>query len=425
MLMAFPIKTWEMITVMAVGKIEKIQKKSKLSFVVTLLLFFVLIFVNHYCTNDTNPVVIDPKIRSLLTNVSQRVVIPAYSDFKQKADALQTATRAYSGSIGTANETTRLGEAQTAWRSAMQSWQKTEVMQIGPAGASGKRTGGKGSRDEIYSWPTSSTCRIDTEIVNHEFNGADFFRNQNVNSYGLDAIEYLLFYSSTDTTCPATATISTNGAWAALSSDEIKSRRASYAQASAEEVARKAGELLAEWQNSFGAALSNAGEPGSIFIDQNAALNEILAGMFYIDLITKDQKLAKPLGLTDDCSSVCAERRESRYANYSKEAIIANLNGLQEIFLGNAVSADPEYGFDDYLADKNASSTATELTQEMNTATTNAQAVTGTLNDALVSDEDAVRTLHANIKKITDRLKGGFVTSLNLTIPRDAAGDGD
>ena len=59
----------------------------------------------------------------------------------------------------------------------------------------------------------------------------------------------------------------------------------------------------------------------------------------------------------------------------------------------------------------------------------NAQAVVeqteGNLEDLVVEDPEAVGTLYAAIKAITDDLKGDLATVLALEIPSEAAGDND
>ena len=54
-----------------------------------------------------------------------------------------------------------------------------------------------------------------------------------------------------------------------------------------------------------------------------------------------------------------------------------------------------------------------------------ALAVGGPLDVAVVDDMDAVLALHAEVKDVTDLLKGELTTVLALQIPVEASGDND
>ena len=412
----------------------------KKSFVTICGLLFSLAVATYFCSNnDKSSQGIDPEVKELLRSLGENFIIPVYEDFKTKAEGLKEKTKSYNDSVSAsvinkADESDKLKQAQEAWKKAMKTWQKAEMMQLGPAGTSGKRIGGKNLRDEVYSWPTSNPCKVDTEIVENQFGSKNFFSDNRVNAYGLDAIEYLLFHTGTSSSCPDTATIITNNKWKSFSDKERTKRRAAYAASAAAEVARRAGELLGIWktgETNFLEQFTNAGSGKSVYESQKAALNEILGAMFYLDLVVKDQKLARPLGLTSDCSSACPDSLESRYANYSKEEIIENLRSFQEFFQGGQgrqngqKNSNDNKGFDDLLQSMGESNLVNDLTENIKAAIAKAEGINGSLKDLLNGNSSSVRSLHGDIKKITNQLKGDMVTVLKLQIPQDAAGDSD
>ncbi|MCZ7680323.1 MAG: hypothetical protein M5U28_16760 [Sandaracinaceae bacterium] len=71
--------------------------------------------------------------------------------------------------------------------------------------------------------------------------------------------------------------------------------------------------------------------------------------MFYLDLVTKDRKIAAPAGLRDCTSGVCPELVESPLAAVSNENVAANLRAFEALFLGGEPGDDGD-GFDDLLA---------------------------------------------------------------------------
>ena len=107
----------------------------------------------------------------VLGSVARRAVGPSFGEFAAVAAQLRDATAAHASAAasGAADVDATREAAQQAWREAMVAWQVVEVMQLGPAGSSFAAVGGEDLRDEIYSWPTVNTCRIDQELVLGEY----------------------------------------------------------------------------------------------------------------------------------------------------------------------------------------------------------------------------------------------------------------
>lgn len=373
-----------------------------------------------------NPPPPDFDRRALLTSYTDRVVLPALRQFATDAATLVNATDAAAAAGGSASSA-ELEAARAAWRTAMESWQIVELLQVGPAGSSTMVMGGQGLRDEIYSWPTVNPCRVDQETVSEDFTAADFFDRELVNTRGLDAIEYLLFDEGEDNACSSSVDINTSGSWLALvASDQLPARRSSYAAGAARDVAKHAVELRDAWEPSagnFAGQLSRAGLSGSQFSSAQDAVNDVFAGLFYVELQVKDDKLAAPAGISPDCSSdVCPNLRESIWADASREHILMNLVAVEQVFLGRDAAG---VGFDDFLRALGANDLAQRMGVNLSAAIAAVEAIQGTFGSALAADPDSIRDAHAALKLFTDDLKSQFVTVLNLEIPREGAGDND
>lgn len=346
--------------------------------------------------------------------------------FEQSALELRSAAQAHAASEGAEG----LSEVQLAWVDAMLVWQRAELFQFGPA-ALPTQPGGNGLREHIYSWnrnpPGNNRCRIEQFIVNEGYAAADF-RNSLVVVRSLSTIEFLTFQASNQTACTSFDDIVASGTWAALSEEQLRTRRAAYTSAVAADVASRASELLTAWEprgGDFGATLSNPGSGNALFPDEQTALNAVASALFYLDKDVKDYKLGMPLGLIPDCPKAsCPEAFESQYARASTLFLYENLNGFEELFSG--CGPDPEaLGFDDWLVAVGASDLATR----MQAALDNAQQVVATLDppleDALLVDPSRVSAVHTAIKGVTDLLKTEFVTVLNLELPGSVATDND
>lgn len=360
--------------------------------------------------------------RAFVRSVAEQVMAPGAEGFSAEAEALKSATQAWADAPE--DEAARLA-AREAWISAMQAWQVLEMMQLGPLGPSSERVGGEDLRDEIYSWPSVNSCRVDQEIVLAEYDQDDFVGTRLVNSYGLDALEYLLFYEGSANSCPPQLPINADGEWDALDDATLTSRRAAYAAAVAAELARRAEEVRGHWGNSgaWTDALATAGESDSEYASVFEAMDEILAVMFYLDQEVKDLKIAKPAGLRDCASETCPGDVEFGWSKASKESSVANLDGFGLLYFGGDV--DSGTGFDDLLLERGADELESELTAAVVAAPAALDGVPGGFEEALVADPSALDESHEAVKAITDLLKGEFAATLDLTIPQEGGGDAD
>jgi len=366
--------------------------------------------------------------QALLRSYALQVVMPAQHGFDADAAGLASTTASLADAVaaGTATDAD-WDAARQAWRDAMRAWQMLEVLQVGPAGSRTLRVGGRSLRDEIYSWPAVNPCRVDQETASEDFASGDFFTREAINTRGLAAIEYLLFDPDTDNACAAAVDINAQGTWAALlANGQVPGLRARYAARAAAEVSRRADELVGAWDASgedFAGQLIGAGDADSIFDSAAVALDEVFRALYYVELQVKDRKLAPPAGLHPDClASTCPQLQESRWADASKDHLLANLIAAQQAFLGGTTAG---VGFDDFLHAVGASDLAVEMTTDLANAIAAVEAIPGTLTEALADDPTAVRDAYIAVKEFTDDLKSRFVTVLSLRIGQEGAGDND
>ncbi len=363
----------------------------------------------------------------VLRSVATQVIAPTTAAFAQDAAALQlaVATLADTTDEGGDVDAARVA-AREAYHAAMLRWQRLEVMQVGPAGPSQSAAGGLDLRDAIYSWPTADTCAVDRGLVEKSYAAPDFFVTELVWSYGLDALEYLLFVDAASHSCPAQVQL--DGPWTALAADELARRRAAYARVVADGIAAKADELATAWASDggdFTALLAAPGEGDSPFANEAEALDEVFAAMFYVELETKDAKLGTPIGARDGCAAPpCIELLELPHAGTGAAAIRANLEALRELIQGGPDPATAD-GYDDLLIQLAVPEIAEDLDAAITAAIAAADTYDGSLQAALAADPDAVDPLFAAVKGVTDILKGRFVMALMLTVPIEGPGDSD
>lgn len=362
--------------------------------------------------------------RMLLSSLAQRVILPTLRDFADAAASLRDATDAYAQA--TDDVATPLADAQTALHDAMLVWQRAEVMQVGPAGAPDMVMGGLGLRDEIYSYPTVASCRVDQALVDEAYAEPDFFDATVVNAYGLDALSYLLAYAEPDNTCTDRAAINTDGSWAAISEADLQQRRADYAARIATEVARQAAVLRDAWEPDEGNFAAEFLGDGEVYDSPHEALDAVYAALFYADLTIKNQKLALPAGISPDCvQATCPELVEDPWSMASGAYVAANLQALRDIVYGGPPDDPDAYGFDDLLRALDGNDVADSLTAAVDAAVDATDALPEDLAVAVADEHDTVVEAHTRVRELTDLLKSQLVTVLGLRVPNQGAGDND
>lgn len=360
----------------------------------------------------------------LLASIADQVIVPTYSDFAARADALAAAAAAWAAAP---DDASRREAAQGAWVDAAQVWQVAELTQVGPAGASGAsgRVGGLGLRNEIYSWPLENPCRVDQELVANAFAQDGYFASKLDNTYGLDALEYVLFVDASANECPPQVDINAQGLWNDLEqSGALPSRRAAYADAVAAKLADDAERLLNEWTGGFRDAFVNAGQGGSPYRSAQQALDEVFAAMFYLELRTVDLKLGAPAGLNPRClETICPDDVESRWADESRVFVRENVEAFARMYRGG--SAEDAVGFDDYLTAAGAADLVGRLGTRSSDAVSATQDTEPPMQEALTSAKAEIDAAYEAISELMVLVETELVSDLALEIPREGAADND
>jgi predicted lipoprotein len=362
--------------------------------------------------------------RAVMTQLTQRVVLPTLDGFVVESEALEASTAAWREARRTGPATTERDAARAAFKTAFLRWQRAEMMAFGPAGKPPTFSLGQGLRDTIYSWPTVNPCRVDIALAGKAYAATGFFDTALVTSTGLAAIEGLLFTDAPGNACSASESINTQGTWAAMSSDELGLRRAEYASLAASAVVKQAHLLRDAWSDAA-TRYSTAGLSGSGFASAQAGLNEVFAALFQADLALKNARIGVPAGFVPaSCATViCPELVEALPSKLSREAIVGNLEGLRALLRGDFQESG--HGFDSLLELRGAGSLASDMDAALLTARASAEALPGPIDEAVVTHLSDVQQLHADVKVFTDFLKLQFITVLSLQVPAEGAGDAD
>ncbi|MEM8547751.1 MAG: imelysin family protein [Pseudomonadota bacterium] len=374
------------------------------------------------------PVSGDDARRAVLADIGNEIILPALQAFDTNATGLQTATAAHAAAPTDAATKTA---AQTAWNTAMDAWQRNEVLQVGPAGRSTNPdavAGGQDFRDFIYSWPfTLDFCALEQAALD----GDAVTSATPINITGLGALEYLLYTDMADASCAA---------------QPDAAARAAHAERLADRIALLATSLLGRWDPAGGNFLeqwSTAGESTSVvYPAPQDALDALSVALFYGEKITKDRKVAQPAGLPATglvCSQPisCPEFLESPLSERSGRNLIINFETFRDVFTG----LNGGMGMNELLTGIDRDDLATEIITGLDAALVQLEAIemTGGFDAAvaaIANRDECVNAFSASsgvppcallgfMKTAMDTFRGPIVASLNLAVPQTAAGDND
>lgn len=239
----------------------------------------------------------------VLAHLADEVFLPAHARFQVDAAALATALADHCASAGT-----EPAAARAAWQELRADWSVTGAFAFGPV-VTQMQAG------PLDFWPVREDT-IEAQLLAAPATlDAAWLDGLGTSAKGMPALEYLLFAELP----PGTP-------------------RCAYATALADDIARRGEALASGWQ-AEAEALKTAGEPGSSYAGEQAALDAVVnATIENLYRMVKD-KLDRPLGnLTGTAPDPTI--LESRYSGTTRDDLEGNLQGFAMVYLG----ADGEPG---------------------------------------------------------------------------------
>lgn len=349
--------------------------------------------------------------REALREAGGRCAVYQYCAFKTTAEALTQAADAYAREPAEP----QLQAAQAAYRRAMLRWSRAELFQFGPAASASMSAGrdvyqGKGLRDRIYAWPTTSRCRVEEQLAEAMPNVASAL----ISARGLFALEYALFFAGQGSECAASS--SAAKVLGELAEDALRDRKARYAAAVAADLVTQTRALIDAWDSGFLQSFTRAeGYPS-----EQEALNVLGWALIYVEREMKDWKLGIPAGYT---MTAPVSLPESPYAQLGSEALRENLLGFRALFQGCGAQGEG-LGFDDWLQDAGHG----ELAADISAAYERAQRALDLLPPLPAASKEQLESAYQTLRELTTLLKGdlfGAGSPLGLKLPASVEGDTD
>lgn len=346
------------------------------------ILYCSLLFLVWSCKKTTNP--LDTFDRStLLKNLADSVVVPAYSHYYQQTNALSIAAVQFS----TSPTSTNLVDLKTAWAEANIAWMQVEMYHFFAAND-------LNANAQLASWPANFSA-IETEINGTATINEPFIASTGSTRKGLSAIEYLLYGS--------------DGVIDSFTLSATKERRKAYLTA------------LCAHQVSLSSALQNEWKGGSSYtqfttqtqLDISGAMNLMVNSLAeHIEFVRRD-KVGKPSG--NEGSNIDGTKCENYLSQTSLLNIQANILAWKTILTSNNT-----VGLDDYLDHVDAKYDnqllSTVILEHIEVCLQKADAISVPLHQAVVSQPQQVSELFLALKKLTVLTKVDLASNLGVII---------
>jgi hypothetical protein len=384
-------------------------------------------------TNKTESLISSPEsintgtfsIEKMLANQTALVIAPkvaalrtASQELLSEVDKLCALTE--SSAAQSFRNSSRL-IAQDKWRQVMALFHQLEMMQLGLL---------KEKSSDIYSWPQFNSCRLALEIGFRVPRQAERYQhNASANLSGLAAIEFLLFAEKEQHGCDERNATRLSQWFDTSELEQNKNRCQVLLPAT-----QKTHELIAQVARQWSKYGDNFPETllSSDVLQQIGALSDHM--QITLDQVTKDIRLARPLGIKGcNNSAKCEDAVEHPYSDFGLEAIKNNIIGFKQLYLGTTFNSIDGMGYDDFLNAEELSTVDNKMKAGITLIERSIESVElgfrASLTDKTTSCELLEHPLcrvHTEIDTFDDLLKIDFLNALSqLSIPKIPQGDGD
>ena len=307
-----------------------------------------------------------------LENVALDVITATYTDLRAEADALLDAAEALQAAPSPSN----LDAARDQWRATRSPWEQAEGFLFGPVDT-------EGLDPSLDSWPVNQTD-LEAVLASGSALTPSYVAGLEATLRGFHTVEYLLF--GTDGTKPASA---------------LTDRELEYLVAATTVLRDDAAALESAWLPSgeaFAVALMDAGEAGSLYVSQRAAVQELVEGMAGIADEVGSGKMGGPFG---DQSVL---EVESRFSANSLADFADNIRSISHVYTGD-YAANAGAGVDALVRERDADLDA-RVEAEIAAAIDAIEAIPVPFREAIFSHPDAVQAAIDAVLALGDTLEG-------------------
>ena len=364
-----------------------------------LSIVFLLVLINACSSNDEveDPIsLVDDFDRgSMLTNLSDNIIIPSYEGFAVKMTSMKDAGQTF---IASPNQNS-LEQFRASWLDAYKSWQRVEMFNIGKA-------------EELqYSYYMNVYPLTISDVENNIVNGGyDLNSVNNQDAQGFPALDYLL-YGIADNDSALIAMYSTG-------SDA--SKYSNYVNAILNQMDRLTQEVLTDWKNSYKNTFINS-KSNTATSSLNKLVNDFI---FYYEKGLRANKIGIPAGIFS--SSPLPNKVEAFFRkDISKELVLDALQAVEDFFNGKHFNGNSTgESFKSYLLYLDRNDIYVSTRDQFNAARLEINNLSNNLSDQVITDNSKMTRAYDELQKAVVLLKVDMLQAFSINIDYvDADGD--
>lgn len=364
-----------------------------------LSIVFLLVLINACSSDDgvEDPIsLVDDFDRgSMLTNLSDNIIIPSYEGFAVKMTLMKDAGQTFTASP---NQNS-LEQFRASWLDAYKSWQRIEMFNIGKA-------------EELqYSYYMNVYPLTISDVENNIINGAyDLNSVNNQDAQGFPALDYLL-YGIADNDSALIAMYSTG-------SDA--SKYSNYVNAILNQMDRLTQEVLTDWKSSYRSTFINS-KSNTATSSLNKLVNDFI---FYYEKGLRANKIGIPAGIFS--SNPLPNKVEAFYSkDFSKELVLDALQAVEDFFNGKHFNSNSTgESFKSYLLYLDRNDIYVSTRDQFNAARLEINNLSNNLSDQVITDNSKMTRAYDELQKAVVLLKVDMLQAFSINIDYvDADGD--
>jgi hypothetical protein len=323
---------------------------------------------------------------NMLTNWSNNIIIPAYTDFQSNLASLKVATTDFTTSQSQEN----LNELRNQYLQSYKTWQYIVMFS----------SVGKANELDITRWvnlyPTDNDL-IESNVVDGNVTLSTISTNT---QQGFPALDYLLYgVANTD-----------NDILTKFNSDNYQD----YLTKVVDRLIFLNDAVLNDWNNGYKNVFISSSENTS-GSSVNIMVNDFV---FNYEKYFRAYKLGNPLAVFG--GDINSQEVESLYGKHSKELCLSALNAIEDFFNGKYYSSTVEgESLKSYLTYLNTKSDGEALApimlSQMDSARTNINLLDSDFATQIDTDSDTAYTTYDEIQKLVPMLKVDMMQAFNIS----------
>jgi len=327
-------------------------------------------------TGDTNtPSGNDAFKTAMLTNYADNLIVPAYTDFQNKVNALETVVNNFLN----APSGTALDAVKPVFKDAYLSFERISMPYMGPASSIA-------ANNSINTFPAVA-AKIETGIQSGVY---DFTISTVSDSIqGLPALDYLLFSANAVTKFSA-ADAATRKKYVR----DVITRMKSLTQT-----------ILAQWNGGYRAIFI-----GSLKTDVGSSIG-LMVNQFALEMDRmKGPRIGWPFGKQSN-GIVFADKCEAYYTGFSAALAVENLSSLKNYYSGGSGS-----GIDDYLVLLKKDQLNKDVLAQFDVAINALKAIPDPMSAAFTNNASLIEEAYKQVQKLLTLLKTDVASATSVQI---------